>query len=252
MKIWRNSELIEESVSGFENLWPTGTGIFETLRTSSGKVYEFNRHMRRALNSSLVLGIKLPAENLIRDGVAQLLTSQPQKNGRLRLHFADDFFAASHAPYEELLEEADLISCEFSEKAMQHKMYPYTQRLQLLESAQEQGADDLILWDPRTEMILESSVSNILFQIDDVWVTPPIGAGILPGVVRAVSIERCGVAVRAITYSQLKDVQQAILVSSLKVAQPVRSINGRVLVNTQIAHAMSAQIRANYELSSVG
>jgi branched-subunit amino acid aminotransferase/4-amino-4-deoxychorismate lyase len=44
---------------------------------------------------------------------------------------------------------------------------------------------------------------------------------------RALVIEYCGVSVRSIDRSEIQRVQSAFLLSSLRIAQPVTSIDGR-------------------------
>jgi branched-chain amino acid aminotransferase len=48
---------IELDTHGF----PKGSGIFETIKTINGEPIALGRHMRRALESALELGISLPS-----------------------------------------------------------------------------------------------------------------------------------------------------------------------------------------------
>jgi len=61
------------------------------------------------------------------------------------------------------------------------------------------------------------------------WCTPPLSDGVLPGVVRALVIENFEVTVRSIAASEVVDIESAFLLSSLRIAQPVASIDGREL-----------------------
>ena len=91
------------------------------------------------------------------------------------------------------------------------------------------GCDEVILMDAE-ERVLEGAVSNFAFRIDGQWRTTPITAGILPGVLRAVAIEECGVVVKDLTRADVSRCEAAIVMSSLKIARPVASVDGRVLV----------------------
>jgi branched-subunit amino acid aminotransferase/4-amino-4-deoxychorismate lyase len=86
-------------------------------------------------------------------------------------------------------------------------------------------------------------------RIADEWITPPISDGVLPGIVRALVIENCGVLVRSISESQLEDVSSGFLLSSLRIAQPIASINGRELLQSPEFHA---EIEAMALRTSVG
>ena len=110
----------------------------------------------------------------------------------------------------------------------QHKVFPYGARLDLLQSAIAVGCDEVILMDAE-ERVLEGAVSNFAFRIDGQWRTTPITSGILPGVLRAVAIEECGVVVKDLTRADVSRCEAAIVMSSLKIARPVASIDGRIL-----------------------
>ncbi len=77
--------------------------------------------------------------------------------------------------------------------------------------------------------VCEGSVTNLLVNLDGDWITPPISDGVLPGIMRALVIEYCGVSVKSIDVADLQRVQSAFLLSSLRIAQPVASIDGRLL-----------------------
>jgi branched-chain amino acid aminotransferase len=79
------------------------------------------------------------------------------------------------------------------------------------------------------DRVLEGAVSNFAFRIDGQWRTTPITSGILPGVLRAVAIEECGVVVKDLTRADVSRCEAAIVMSSLKIARPVACIDGRIL-----------------------
>jgi branched-chain amino acid aminotransferase len=108
------------------------------------------------------------------------------------------------------------------------KSYPYSHRLEILEEIKILGGDEAIVCNDK-EKVCEGSVTNLLLCIDDRWVTPPISDGVLPGIVRALVIEYCGVSVRSVDRSEIPLVRSAFLLSSLRIAQPVTSIDGREL-----------------------
>jgi branched-chain amino acid aminotransferase len=232
MKIWVNSELIEDS-SGYLNAsnWPLGTGLFETLRTENGSVQLLSRHMRRVISSARELSIPIPNEDVISQAIDELLVATPHKLGKLRLSFSIERFIATHEKY---VDDNDSFTVMLGQNVgmpsgRQHKVFPYDARIDLLQSAMAVGCDEVILTDAE-ERVLEGAVSNFAFRIDGQWRTTPITAGILPGVLRAVAIEECGVVVKDLTRADVSRCEAAIVMSSLKIARPVSSIDGRVLV----------------------
>ena len=201
MKIWLNDQICDSQVIDLDSDgWPVGNGVFETIRTEYGEVFELARHMRRAATAARNFEIKLPGEDQIRDAIAALLTAEPHQLGRLRLLFSKDWFVAVHQSYDEILLPAKLKVIDESRLVdpIAFKTFPYSHRTGLLQLAQRDGFDEIICVNESGE-ITEGAVSNFLFLIDGQWVTTPLSAGVLPGVQRAITIERCGVTVQSLT-----------------------------------------------------
>lgn len=254
MKVWLNTKLIDSNDAAVDvEGWPEGSGIFETLRTEDGEVFELARHMRRALDAAQRSKIKMPGEDVIREAISNILEFEPHAVGRLRLLFSDKDFLVIHKSYEDLRIAQKICS---QKKAIQSqefvmKRYPYGQRLDLLAEVNNRGFDEVICVN-EFRQVTEGAVSNFVFLLDGDWVTSPLSAGVLPGVMRAISIERCGVKVRSISESELEKVESALVLSSLKIALPVASIDERELSLEGQVREIEAQIRAKTEKHSVG
>jgi branched-chain amino acid aminotransferase len=108
------------------------------------------------------------------------------------------------------------------------KSYPYNHRLEILEQARSNGFDEVLVTSTDGK-VCEGSVCNLLVKIAGRWCTPPLSDGVLPGVMRALVIENCNVAVRSIAISEIESIESGFLLSSLRLAQPIASINGREL-----------------------
>jgi branched-chain amino acid aminotransferase len=254
MKIWLNEKLTDSadadvSVGG----WPSGEGVFETIRTQDGEVFELGRHMRRALDAATAKGFSLPNEEVVRTGINSLLNAELQTIGRLRLLFSKGQFIAVHQRYEEISKPAKLAVVADSEivQPISLKTYPYDHRLILLEQAQQSGFDEIICINEGGE-VSEGAVSNFLFRIDGKWITTPLSSGVLPGIQRGIVIERCGVVVKQILKSELERVDAAFVISSLKIALSVASIAGKSLQIDEDCKALAANIWANTHRHSVG
>ena len=231
MKIWVDRQLVDSSPDYLDGAgWPLGTGIFETLRTENGSVQLLARHMRRAIASARELKLSIPDEGLISDAIHELLMATPHEVGRLRLSFSNQRFIATHESYEISQSPYSVIMSRGLNATVgrQHKVFPYSSRLSLLQEAKAVGCDEVIILDSN-DRVCEGAVSNYAFRIQDQWMTPPITAGILPGVIRALAIERCEVVVRDLSRSDIASCQSAIALSSLKIASPITSIDGRIL-----------------------
>ena len=97
----------------------------------------------------------------------------------------------------------------------------------------------------------ETGLSNVAFLLDDQWITPPITAGILPGIMRAIAIERCQVQVRNIHITQIPQAREVVLLGSLKVAQPVVQIGEMRLACGDQSQAFTSQMKEKVEYFSV-
>jgi len=255
MKIWVNDSLVESNVYALgEDNWPDGFGVFETIKTVDSKPWALSRHMRRALDGGARVGVAIPGEERIRTAIDNLLTEVKHPVGRLRLLFKQDgTFIATHDSYEELTHNLKLCTypVQIDIKGVPAKTFPYTSRLEILNAVKQQGCDEAIVINSNHE-VCEGAVSNLIFYSDGLWITPPIVQGVLPGVMRALVVENSAVKVRKIDTNDLSHVQAAIVISSLKIAIPVASIDGRVLPDLQVSQLFAQQIREMAVRISVG
>ena len=254
MKIWINDGLVDAAIADVSiDGWPDGEGIFETIKTEDGEIFELGRHMRRALDAADKKGIALPSEDLIRNAILELLKVEDHQVGRLRLLFSKERFVAVHQGYKEITQPAKLtVTSDPSEaESISIKTFPYRHRLDLLAKAQEKGFDEIICVNENLA-VTEGAVSNFLFRIDGKWVTTPLSSGVLPGVQRGIVIERCGIEVRMINRSELVRVDAAFVISSLKIALSVSEIDGFILKIDGDCAALEADIRAKTLKHSVG
>jgi len=251
MKVSLNATLIElESAPITSTGWLVGAGIFETLRTVDSLAYAYSRHMDRAVKSAGIANVILPPLDLVASAVAQLLAAEPWPNGLLRISFdKNGQWAAVHFPYQPVTTTATVrIHPDYLiSKGETIKSYPYENRLAILDEAKLLGFDEAIVCSTEGN-ICEGAVSNIIFYINGRWVTPPTSDGVLPGIMRGLVIDYCGVGVESVGLSQIEDISGAILLSSLRIAQSIQSIEGREL---ELSHAFCDEIHAMAVLHSV-
>jgi branched-chain amino acid aminotransferase len=123
--------------------------------------------------------------------------------------------------------------------------------LNLLGQAQSAGFDDYLLINHEGK-VAETAIANLILQIDNQWLTPPLSDGVLPGVMRALMIEKAGVLVRQIDAVQVPLIQSGFVVSSLKIAQPIAQIDGRNLQISAESEQMRSLFAATALATSVG
>jgi len=234
--------------------WPTGTGLFETIKTVDGQPWALSRHMRRALNSARRNDQPFPNEDLIRSAVTETIAANQFTIGRLRLLFDfDGSFRVTHQEYLEIETSARLgiRDLELEVSTPVEKRYPYTQNLQILDEAKSAGFDDYILLN-RDGFITETAIANLVFKFEGEWITPPLSDGVLPGVMRALLVEKNGVIIRQIQADQLHQIESGFVVSSLKIAQPIGRIGDRILQISPESEQMRAEFAATALATSVG
>lgn len=87
------------------------------------------------------------------------------------------------------------------------------------------GIFDTLLWNDKGE-ITEFTRGNVLVELDGQWVTPPPACGLLPGVGRAVLLERGAITERVVRREDLPRATGLWFVNSLRGCLPVRLVAG--------------------------
>ena len=205
-------------------------GIFETIRVEDGQVFGLHRHHCRAKDAAAALGFEIPAEDQVKAATDLVISKENYSLARLRLKFnRNGELEIDYEPYEDPKKPAELMIFDQRNPDFQirFKEYPY-KNYEILEFAKAQGFDDAILIAP-DDQVAETSMATLALKIEGQWSTPPLSAGILNGVVRALCIESDLLQVRKVMSKELDKVESALLLSSLRNAQNVGVIAGREL-----------------------
>jgi para-aminobenzoate synthetase component 1 len=232
-----------------EDSWPYGRGIFETLRVEDGEVLLLAEHLERARKSAKDLGISIPSDEVIKNAIGWV---KRVRLGRLRLHFGHTF-TLSLIPYVEQKGLAKVVThrLDLALDQTAHKAFPYTRNLELLADVRGRGFDEVLIINSHNELA-EGAVSNFVFRIDDLWITPPLSAGVLPGIIRQKMLE-AGLAIEGnVSADDLRQVTHAFSLSSLRLAQPVESIDGVVLAQDELSKVWAVKLRQFLVTNSVG
>ncbi len=81
--------------------------------------------------------------------------------------------------------------------------------------ASRPDCDDVILWNERGE-VTESSVANLLVELDGRWFTPPVSSGLLPGTMRAALLATGEIAEHPLQVADLARATQIVLINSVR------------------------------------
>ncbi len=113
------------------------------------------------------------------------------------------------------------------------KTLSYAVNMAALREAHRRGADD-VLFVSSDGFVLEGPTSTVVVRIGGTFVTPPPSSGILPGTTQLAlwaHLEEQGLAheYRMLTPEDMLDAEAAWLLSSVRLAAPVRAVDGRPL-----------------------
>lgn len=251
---WEETELKAAKLlaiaGGFRSdRWPFGSGLFETIRVENGIPQLMNEHLDRARRSAGILGVRVPSDTEIYEAIGSL---DQIELGRLRLTFGETF-QFSIDPYVDASHSAriGIRNLEINPEAKLHKSFPYTSNLKLLTEARVENFDEIVIVN-QDGKVCEGAVSNYVFRIDGLWVTPNLGSGMLPGIIRGLIIS-AGLAIEAeIDTDELGRASHAFALSALRIAQPISEIAGRKLQEDEISKQWNDKLREILHSHSVG
>ncbi|WP_432540836.1 aminotransferase class IV [Kineococcus sp. SYSU DK002] len=121
-----------------------------------------------------------------------------------------------------------------------------------LREAARRGADDAVLVDA-DGFVLEAPTANVLWRRDGRWHTPPqAGRAVLPGTTLAAVAARVGVTEAPVRPGDLPGSEGVWLLSSLRGAAPVLTLDGRAVGTDAAATALLAAIALGTRDGSAG
>ena len=211
----------------FDDGYQFGLGAFETLALVNGQPIWLEAHEARMRQTLDWLGITLPADwknrfqtyidrNGEGMGVVKILASANNLS-----------FTARPNPYETLesrpgfvLGLSDIRRNE-SSPFVRHKTFNYGDSILAKRQAAKNGIDEPIFCNSCGELT-EGAVSNLFFIKDGKLYTPPIEAGLLPGIIRAYLCHRYDVTEKTILPDEIGTFDECFITNSLMGIMPVR------------------------------
>jgi para-aminobenzoate synthetase/4-amino-4-deoxychorismate lyase len=196
-------------------------GTFELLETmwlDNGTVARLHRHLARMADSAKYFGWNWD-ETRVRRAVDGARSEHSDGCWRLRLLVrrdgTPDVTCAPHEPREQRPWRIALAESPIDDN--DPFLFNKTTNRAVHENARRgrSGVDDVLLWNRRGE-ITESTIANVVAEIDGERLTPPIGCGLLPGVYRAELLERGAIAERVMTRNDIRRADRIWLVNSLR------------------------------------
>jgi para-aminobenzoate synthetase / 4-amino-4-deoxychorismate lyase len=192
--------------------------LLETMRYDPGEgVRHLDRHLRRLADSADYFGFRFDESEAL-EAVDKTVASAPPASCRTRLALGRDGsvrVACTPLPSEpeELRVALDGVPQDPRDVFLFHK----TSLRRRYEDARRRhpDADDVLLVNDLGQ-VTESTIANVAVRVDGRWVTPPIEAGLLPGVGRAVALEDRSLAEGAVTIDDVRSSEELALISDVR------------------------------------
>ncbi|NGZ83443.1 chorismate-binding protein [Duganella aceris] len=169
--------------------------IFETMRaTPGGGVRHRERHLKRLAASAAYFGFPwdaAAADAYVDTACAMLAPSSPVYRLRLALS-SSGAFSVQHAPLAPLADTVRVLlaadATSSDDLFLRHKTSIRARYDEAWRDAEAQGGFDTLFFNQRGELT-EGGRSNVFVRIGGRWLTPPLGSGLLPGVMRGVLLD---------------------------------------------------------------
>ena len=233
----------------------SGWGVFSTVRVYDGVLFAWERHWARMEHDARRLRVPFPSDSpRILQDLLKLVEANQAWNATMRVvvvrnrgglwegpAISRDFdvlgLTADIYPWLEnlcgghglklgVVPHARHAASEFAGA----KIISWAENLALYERAHEQGCDELILLNERGE-VAECTSGNVFAVHGSSVLTPPLSAGCLPGVTRAVLLEDIRVAglevrERTLLPADMEAADEIFITSTTRELLPVVAVEG--------------------------
>ena len=195
-----------------------GFELLETMRHDPAEgVRHLDQHLGRLAGSADYFGFRYE-ETDVREAVEKSVASAPTAPCRVRLALSKD--GTVRVACTPLATEPDVVRVSLDDVAQDPRdvfLFHKTSRRERYEEARRRhpDAEDVVLINDRGE-VTESTIANIAARIDGRWVTPPIEAGLLPGIGRAVALEDGSLTEAPVTIEDVRSSEEVALVSDAR------------------------------------
>ena len=249
MKVWVNGELQDSDdarVAIFDHGLTVGDGVFEAIKVTGGVPFALSRHLQRLRRSALGLGLGEPDIDAIRSGVAQVIEAAGSPVlARVRITVTGGFSPLSSergggsltsvVALGELRPWAPVCDVVIAPWARNEhgaltglKTISYAENVRALAYAHERGAAEAIFGNTAGNLC-EGTGTNVFLATGGKLVTPPLSAGCLAGVTRALVLEWFGAEERDVPLGALAQADEAFLTSTTRDVQAIGTVDGAAL-----------------------
>ena len=219
MKIWLDGKLVDEcdaKISVFDHGLLYGNGVFEGIRVYSGKIFELEAHIKRLYESAKAIRLDIPLgkEKLIK-AIEETVEANTIIDGYIRLvvtrgvgELGLNPFLCENSSLFIIADNIQLYPEELYEKGMkvisattvrnhplaippQAKTLNYLNNIIAKIEALDSNVPEAIMYN-HEGYVAEATGDNVFTVKDGVLYTPPVEAGALGGITRAVVTKLAG------------------------------------------------------------
>ena len=230
----------------------SGWGVFTTMRIAEGIPFAFERHWERMARDARTLHIDLSQDpDAVRRNLLRLIEANGADEATMRVCVfrseggfwagpgsgsASDLVAMTN----EVMRWAKSVTLDVAEQG-RHAASPFagtktlswSHNLTLVETAQQNGDDEVILLNERNE-VSECTSANIFAAKGGTTYTPPLSSGPLPGVTRALMLDELDapgapVEEKVLSLDDFYEADEVFITSTTRELLPVSGIRGRRL-----------------------
>ncbi len=207
--------------------------LIETMLAIDGQIALLERHLSRLSHSAIALGFSYD-----RSGVQAAIRGRVPVAGshRVRLTLNQDGNSQIETnllqPWPASLRvRLSAVLIHANDPALQHKTTHREVYDRTLQNARADGFDEVIFQNTAGELT-EGCVTSLLVRCGGQTLTPPLSAGVLPGIFRGILLDSAQVIEQAVLASDLRSAEGVFLCNSIRGMVPVREIllpSGEVL-----------------------
>jgi branched-chain amino acid aminotransferase len=264
----------EARVPVLDNGFAFGDGVYETLRTYGGRPFHLDRHLARLRHSARLLGVAMPMDDrALGADVSRLLAHAGNPESYLRIMITRGVGDLTYKfervkgptvvmitkplePFpERFYDEGIPVIVSSVRRNHPRALDPAMKSCNLINNilatreAQAKGAFEPLLLNELGELA-EGGGSNVFIVAGGTLLTPPLDAGILPGITRAVVLElarEVGVPAREepIAVKDLLAADEAFITSTLKEVLPIATVDGAPLAGGR-HHPVATRLHEAY------
>lgn len=252
MRAWCNGALIdprEPAVAPLDHGLTVGDGVFEAVKVTDGQPFALTRHLRRMARSAAGLGLPAPDNDVIRDGIAQVLAAEHLDFGRVRVTYTGGIgplgsgrdqgrpsyvVVGTSGSRPQPTTKAVTVPWTRNERGalVGLKTTSYAENVMALAYAEERGGTEAIFANTQGNLC-EGTGTNVFCVFDGTVVTPPLTSGCLAGITRELVLEWYDVVERDLTMAELAAADEVFLTSTTRDVQGVHALDDSTYSTTQ-------------------